>query len=117
LHSRAHRDGDKEAKKATSYYAKSLIRGLLVLLAALALAAPGHALNRDDHNCLKCHSLAEKEVRGILERLGLPDAKVLGIGGAPMKGLWQVDVEQKGRRMVIYVDFAKKLVSPDLPRC
>ena len=91
---------------------KSFVVGLLVLAAALLFTASGHAFKEGGENCLKCHSLSEKEMTGILEKLDMPGAKVLSIGMGPVKGLWEVAVENKGRRMIIYVDFAKKLVSP-----
>jgi thiol:disulfide interchange protein DsbC len=37
---------------------------------------------------------------------------VLAIQISPIKGLWEVGIENKGQRFVIYVDFSKKYVSP-----
>ena len=42
----------------------------------------------------------------------MPEARVLSIRNSPISGLWEVAVENKGQRFVIYVDFSKKYVSP-----
>ena len=63
-----------------------------------------------EEDCQKCHSLSEQEVRVILEKLKAKDAKVLKTQMSPVKGLWEVAVEEKGQRAVLYVDFSKKYV-------
>ncbi len=91
----------------------SLVKGGLIALAmVLFLAIPGYAFQEDSQSCVKCHTLSEKEALGILEKINMPAGKVLSIEMSPIKGLWEVDVENQGRRLVIYVDFAKKLITP-----
>ncbi len=87
-------------------------RGFLVLAIVLACAVPGHAFKEGGQSCAKCHTLSETEAAGILEKINMPSAKVLSIGTSPIKGLWEVDVENQGRRFIIYVDFSKKLITP-----
>jgi thiol:disulfide interchange protein DsbC len=36
------------------------------------------------------------------------DARILSIGMSPVKGLWEVDIENRGQRGLFYVDFSKK---------
>ena len=91
----------------------SVVRGGVVVLAiVLAFAVPGHAFKEDGQSCAKCHTLSEKEMAGILEKINMPAGKVLSIEMSPIKGLWEVDIENKGRRLIVYVDFAKKFVTP-----
>jgi thiol:disulfide interchange protein DsbC len=91
---------------------KILTHALFVITVVLVFTVPGHAFKENGQSCAKCHSLSEKEMAVILEKLNLPSAKVLSIAMGPVKGLWEVVVESSGRRSVIYVDFAKKLVTP-----
>ena len=65
-----------------------------------------------EENCQKCHSLEQQEVHGILEKMKAPDVKVLDIKMSPVRGLWEVSVEDKGNRGVMYVGFSKKYIMP-----
>ena len=86
--------------------------GLIVCAMALVLVAPAYAFKEDGQSCVACHNLSQKEAVDILQKINMPTAKVLSIEMGPMKGLWEVDVENQGRRLVVYVDFTKKLVTP-----
>ncbi len=91
----------------------NIVRGGFVLFAiVLAFAVPGHAFKEDGQSCAKCHTLSEKEMAGILEKGNVPVGKVVSIGMSPIKGLWEVVVENKGRRFIVYMDFAKRYISP-----
>ncbi len=85
---------------------------LFVLVVVLVLPLSAHAFKEGGQNCAKCHTLTEKEMNPILDKIRMQGAKVLGIQSAPIKGLWEVAVEHRARRYVIYVDFAKKFISP-----
>ncbi len=85
---------------------------LFLLVVVLVLPMPLHAFKEGGQNCIKCHSLTEKDMNPILDKIRMPEAKVLSIQAAPVKGMWEVAVENKGKRFLIYVDFAKKFVSP-----
>lgn len=83
------------------------------LLTAFILFFPfrsnnGYAFSGCEENCQKCHSLNDQEVKNILEKVKAPDAKVLKIQMSPIKGLWEVAVEDKEQRGVLYIDFSKK---------
>ena len=54
--------------------------------------------------CIECHSLDEKEAAGLLT--GLVD-KIHKVEFSQVPGLWKVDVEGKGQRGIIYIDFSK----------
>ena len=71
-----------------------------------------YAFGGCEENCQKCHSLEQKEVHGILEKMKAPDVKVLDIKMSPVRGLWEVSVEDKGNRGVLYVGFSKKYIMP-----
>lgn len=61
-----------------------------------------------EENCEKCHSLSTNEVKLILSKLKATDAKILKIQMSPIKGLWEVAIENRGQRGLLYVDFSKK---------
>lgn len=69
-----------------------------------------HAFSGCEENCQKCHNLTEEEVRLILGKIKTGDAKILKIQMSPVKGLWEVAVEEKKQRGLFYVDFSKKYV-------
>lgn len=57
-------------------------------------------------------ALSEREALTILEKLDMRDARVLSIRPSPVEGLWEVGIENRGRRFVMYVDSSKRFVSP-----
>jgi thiol:disulfide interchange protein DsbC len=80
---------------------------LLVFFLALRPAV-SIAFSGCETDCNKCHSLSNKEVKLILEKMKARDARILSIGMSPVKGLWEVDIENRGQRGLFYVDFSKK---------
>jgi thiol:disulfide interchange protein DsbC len=60
------------------------------------------------HNCAACHSLSKEEAGTILKELGM--AKEVKM--SPIKGLYEVTMQNDNRQAVIYIDFGKKLVVP-----
>jgi thiol:disulfide interchange protein DsbC len=58
-------------------------------------------------SCRDCHSLDVKEAEGLFK--GSVE-KVLRVEFAEMPGVWQVEVEDKGKRFPLYVDFSKQYV-------
>ncbi len=61
-------------------------------------------------DCMKCHSLTENDVQGILKKINNPDAKILKIQMSPVRGLWEVSIESAGQKGVFYVDFSQKYI-------
>ena len=63
-------------------------------------------------DCAKCHTINNQEVKVILQGLKIAQAEVLGIQMSPIKGLWEVTINDRGKRGVLYVDFSKQFVLP-----
>ncbi len=81
-----------------------MIPGLLYLIEKDSVMA----FSGCEENCEKCHSLNTDEVKLILNKLKAEDARILKIQMSPIKGLWEVAIESKGQRGLLYVDFSKK---------
>ena len=63
-------------------------------------------------DCRKCHSLNKQEVSGILKKMNLSHAKVLNIQMSPVKSLWEISIDDNGKKGMFYVDFSKKYILP-----
>lgn len=70
----------------------------------------GAASQKQDR--VKCEALSEKEARAILDSLRLNEAKILKIQNSPIQQLWEIAVENRGDRFLIYVDCSKTYVMP-----
>jgi len=84
----------------------------LLILSVLVFANQSCASSVKDHDqkahdCAKCHTLTNEEAAAILKDLA-PDLKILNVGQAPVKGMWEVFLQAGGRKAVIYVDYSKK---------
>lgn len=73
--------------------------------ASSLLAFSGSGCGED---CLKCHSLNNQEVRNLLKEMKIPHTEILQIQLSPVKGLWEVSVDNQGKKGLFYVDFSKK---------
>ncbi len=80
------------------------------ILSIILLQGNAFAFGGCESDCKKCHSLKPSEVQHILAKLHAEDAKVLEIKMSPIKGLWQVTVDEKGKKGVLYVGFSKEYV-------
>lgn len=96
--------------------AKHVILLLAVVFGVFALFQfPSLSLQAFDQtgcekDCLKCHTISNQEVREILKSLKAPDAEILKVQPSPMKGLWEISINNKGRQGLFYVDFSKNFV-------
>lgn len=63
-----------------------------------------------DTDCKKCHTLSNQELNNILKKLNLSHTKVTNVQLSPAKGLWEVTVDDKGKKGIFYVDFSKKYI-------
>lgn len=62
-------------------------------------------------DCLKCHSIEKEEIAQILSRMNAPEStKIMDIKMSPVKGLWEVAIEDSGKKGIMYLDFAKSHV-------
>lgn len=58
------------------------------------------------HDCAACHSLSNAEAETLLKNFGeVKDVKL-----APVKGLYEVTLQQGGQQMAAYIDFGKKRI-------
>jgi len=63
-----------------------------------------------ESDCAKCHTLDTKDVQQIFTKMKVPEVKILDIKMSPLKGLWEVTIEDKGAKGVMYVGFSKKYI-------
>lgn len=88
---------------------KLLYVSIIISLAFFFSPRNVSAFDKCDRNCAKCHTLTVKDAKDALEKL-IPDVKVLEVGKGPINGLWEVGMETRGRKGIVYLDFAKKKV-------
>lgn len=84
--------------------------GTMLFIAVLISAFPlsGYAFDGCQDDCQKCHSLSEQEVKLILHKLKAPDSKIAKIQMSPVRGLWEVVIDNNNKPSLLYVDFSKK---------
>jgi len=58
-------------------------------------------------DCKDCHQLTREEAAGILKGVA---GKVLDVKFSEVPGLWVVDIDQKGKKIPIYLDFSKQFL-------
>jgi len=73
----------------------------------LFLPSGSHAFEDRGQDCSKCHKLSNDEARDLLKDM-FPDIKVFSISPAPSKAFWEVYMESRGRKGLVYLDFSKK---------
>ena len=61
-------------------------------------------------DCQKCHTLTNQEMKAILRDLKAPDAEILKVQSSPIRGLWEVTINNKGKPGLFYVDFSKNFI-------
>ncbi|MDP2158590.1 MAG: DsbC family protein [Nitrospirota bacterium] len=92
---------------------KYLIIGLFIVLFYApegALPTKAFALGGCEEDCMKCHTMSTQDVQQILAKLGAPEAKPLDIKVSAVKGLWEVIIEDRGTKGVMYIGFSKRHV-------
>lgn len=87
----------------------SLLKYLTLLAAAavsLLAAVPSFAMSGEGcgGDCASCHSITLQEAGTLLKGIG----KVTAVNPAPVRGLFEVTVEQQGRTGLAYLDYGKK---------
>lgn len=85
-----------------------LLSFILAIICQLFAVSPVFASGACDTDCMKCHTLNKEDVQKILTKTNTPDAKILKIQISPVRGLWEVAVDNKGKRGLFYVDFSKR---------
>jgi thiol:disulfide interchange protein DsbC len=82
----------------------------IILLSSILYAPQVFAFGGCEENCQKCHSLDKEEVQQIFTKLKAPEAKVIDIKMSPLKGLWEVTLDNNGQQGIMYVGFSKKYI-------
>lgn len=83
---------------------------LPLILSVLLFGSQAYGFGGCEEDCGKCHSLEQKEAEQILSKMKRTSAKVLDIKMSPVRGLWEVSVDDRGFRDVMYVGFSKKQI-------
>lgn len=58
-------------------------------------------------DCKECHTISRQEVEDVFKKLNIQNLKLLDVQMSPVKGLWEVSVEDNGQRGIVYIDFSK----------
>ena len=86
---------------------RNIIMGfLIVFVFVLTGAAEVFSFSSTEQDCSKCHTLSKEEAKDLLIGL-LPNVGVIEIRPSQMKGLWEVSVENAGKKGVAYIDYSK----------
>ena len=85
-----------------SFFARTTIA-----IACLALSTPAFAMSAGEGcggDCASCHSITLQEATTLLKDVG----KVKSVNPAPVRGLFEVAIEQQGNTGYAYIDYGKK---------
>lgn len=90
---------------------KSKILIFLILISFIIFLSQQalYSTEKFDHQCSKCHKLSNDEASNVLKEV-VPDIKVLEVNQSPIKGVWEITAETKGKKNLYYVDYSRKLV-------
>lgn len=80
---------------------------LSLMLIFLLMPAYSYGFSEKGQDCSKCHKLTTTEAAALLKDL-VPNLKVLNIRISPIKGLWELTIENNNKKGIAYVDFTKK---------
>ena len=80
---------------------------IFLLFFFFAFSSGSYAFEERGQDCSKCHKLNNDEAKDLLKEM-FPDIKVFSISPASSKALWEVYIESRGRKGLVYVDFSKK---------
>lgn len=90
----------------------AIVVAILCLSLFLCRSDTAWGANSQKQDCVKCEVLKEKEARAILDSLRLNEAKILKIQDSPIQQLWEIAIENRGNRFLVYVDCSKTYVMP-----
>lgn len=103
------RKGDDVMHKIRLFVMLFIVFLFLVLTSTLTYSFSTSGCEGD---CKRCHSLSNQEANAILKKVKLSHAKILDIQLSPVKSLWEISLDDRGNRGVLYVDFSKKYLVP-----
>jgi len=79
----------------------------LFLVLFLIPASVSYAFPTKNQECTKCHTLKKDEASALLKNFD-PDVKVLSVKRGAVKYLWEVEIESKNKKALVYIDLPKK---------
>jgi hypothetical protein len=79
----------------------------LSLIVLICRAADAYAFAAKGQNCFKCHTLKKEEAANLVRNLD-PTIKILSVNISPVKYLWEISIDFKGRKELVYIDLPKK---------
>ncbi len=85
---------------------KALLFSFLLLFCLLPMSYC-YGFEARGQECSKCHTLSRDEAKDLLKNI-IPDVIIFDIRLSPAKGFWEVYLESRGRKGLVYVDFLKK---------
>ena len=89
---------------------KSVVLMVVSLLISAPLSAHAFPTKKGDKACTECHKLSKKEAEDLVKKIA-PNGKVTDIKIAPLKSVWQIDVDAgEGKHGTLYLDFSKKFL-------
>jgi thiol:disulfide interchange protein DsbC len=104
-------------KKTISIRSGMFVLAVILSCAFLTLPKEGQAFNASgcgssgcESDCGKCHSLDKAEAVEIVKSMKIADARVLDVKMSPIKGLWEISINRRGKEAPVYIDFSKKYV-------
>jgi thiol:disulfide interchange protein DsbC len=80
----------------------------LLIFSVFPLAST-YGFETKGQDCAKCHTLSNDEAGDLLKSL-LQDVKIFDIRVSPLKVFWEVFLESRGKKGLVYIDFSKKYV-------
>lgn len=87
---------------------KSIVVMIVSLLISVPLSAHAFPTQKGDKACTECHKLSKKEAEELVKKIA-PNGKVIEIKVAPLKSVWQIEVDAgEGKHGTLYLDFSKK---------
>lgn len=84
-----------------------LITFAVIAVLVLSTVHTTHSGETTDHNCSKCHQITNADASALLRDI-IPELKILEIRQATIKGLWEIAIETRGQKGIVYVDYSKK---------
>jgi thiol:disulfide interchange protein DsbC len=81
--------------------------GLLMAVLVLSPLPRSFGFSGKGQDCSKCHTLSKVEAEALL-KAAIPNVRILEIRTAPVKSMWEIDVESNGKRGLVYLDFSKQ---------
>ena len=85
------------------------IASVLMLVAIGAGNASAMPKDGCGGDCSSCHKLTVAEANGLMKALG---GKVTQVKVPTVRGLWEIDLEKDGKKVVAYLDYGKKHLIP-----